>query len=125
MMRTLAAFSPVAVLLALAAPARGQIPLNPPVRAATPRPTPNTAFAKQLLPPAPDVSDWQPHDRAVAGGRIVITGTGFRPQEFEAVVGPSKYRLPVRVASRHEHPNRARYPRTRSGSPARSSSDTA
>ena len=98
-MRTLAAFSPVAVLLALAAPARGQIPLNPPVRAATPRPTPNTAFAKQLLPPAPDVSDWQPHDRAVAGGRIVITGTGFRPQEFEAVVGPSKYRLPVRVAS--------------------------
>ncbi|MCM3875585.1 MAG: hypothetical protein NEA02_04115 [Thermoanaerobaculia bacterium] len=89
----------LALAAALAAPAGAQIPVNPPVKAATPRPTLNTEFAQSLLPAAPDVADWQPRNRAVAGGKIVITGTGFRPQDFEAVVGASKYKLPVRVGS--------------------------
>lgn len=89
----------LALAAALAAPAAAQIPLNPPVKAATPRPTLNIDFAQSQLPPPPDVTDWQPRNRAVAGGKIVITGAGFRPKDFEAVVGASKYKLPVRVAS--------------------------
>lgn len=94
-LRSLALVSALAVL-----PAAGQVPIQkPPVKAATPRPTLPTEALQSLLPPPPDVTDWQPRGRAVAGGKIVITGTGFRPADFEAAVGPSKYRLPVRVSS--------------------------
>lgn len=48
----------LALAAALAAPAAAQIPLNPPVKAATPRPTLNIDFAQSQLPPPPDVTDW-------------------------------------------------------------------
>lgn len=89
----------LALLAALAAPAAAQVPVIPPVKAPTPRPTLPTEALQKLLPPAPDVTDWQPRGRALAGGKIVITGSGFKPADFEAAVGPSKYRLPVRPSS--------------------------
>jgi len=62
-------------------------------------PTPLPQMNQDLLPAAPRVTDWQPRGRAVVGGRIVITGSGFRPSEFEAVIGPGKLRLQVVTAS--------------------------
>ncbi|MCC7133680.1 MAG: hypothetical protein IT352_13560 [Gemmatimonadales bacterium] len=53
----------------------------------------------RVLPPGPTVTDWQPRGRAVVGGTIVLTGTGFQPATFEAVIGPSKFRLPVKASS--------------------------
>lgn len=51
------------------------------------------------LPPGPTVNDWQPRGRAAVGMKIVITGPSFRPADIQAVVGPSKIRLPVRLAT--------------------------
>ncbi|MBL8988603.1 MAG: hypothetical protein JNJ80_20180 [Gemmatimonadetes bacterium] len=53
----------------------------------------------RILPPGPTVTDWQPRGRAVVGGTIVLTGSGFQPATFEAVIGPSKFRLPVKTTS--------------------------
>ncbi len=68
--------------------------------AQTPLPrTPPSLPTPLALPPGPPVADWQPRDRAVTGGIIVVTGQNFRPAEFQAAIGPSKIRLPVRLAT--------------------------
>ena len=51
------------------------------------------------LPPGPPVADWQPRGRAVIGGTIVVTGQNFRPADFQAAIGPAKFKLPVRLAT--------------------------
>lgn len=67
--------------------------------AKTPPSLPEPTLFQQGLPPPPDVRDWSPRGRAPFGGIIVITGQGFRPKEFLAVIGPAKFRLPVRLAT--------------------------
>lgn len=102
------------VLASAAAPSFGQKPSPTPVPntttvilpkassispATTRIPTPDTTVMQSLLPPAPDVTDWRPRNRAVVGGKIVITGRDLRPQDFIAVLGSQRFRLPVRQGS--------------------------
>jgi hypothetical protein len=71
-----------------------------PLAAQTPvRSPPPTLPSPAILPPGPVITDWQPRSRAVTGGRIVLMGTELRPAELRAVIGPSKYPLPVRLAT--------------------------
>ena len=69
---------------------QGQVPVSSPTTLPT---------ALPLLPAGPPVGDWQPRDRAVIGGTIVITGSNFRPADLVVVIASDKKRLPVRVAS--------------------------
>lgn len=69
---------------------QGQTPISNPTTLPTVLP---------LLPAGPPVGDWQPKNRAVIGGTIVITGSNFRPADLVVVIASDKKRLPVRVAS--------------------------
>ncbi len=80
----------VMVLLAAPTPGFGQV---------LPRTGPDLGDATLALPPGPTVNDWQPRGRAAVGTKIVITGPSFRPADIEAAIGPSKIRLPVRLAT--------------------------
>lgn len=64
-----------------------------------PKTSPDLGDATLALPPGPTVNDWQPRGRAPVGTKIVITGPSFRPADIQAVVGPSKIPLPVRLAT--------------------------
>ena len=64
-----------------------------------PKTSPDLGDATLALPPGPTVNDWQPRGRAPVGTRIVITGPSFRPADIQAVVGPAKVPLPVRLAT--------------------------
>jgi hypothetical protein len=66
---------------------------TPVIRTAPSLPTP------AILPAGPTISDWQPRGRAVTGGTIVLMGSNFRVADLRAVIGPSKYPLPVRTAT--------------------------
>lgn len=68
----------------------GQVPISSPS---------TLPSALPLLPAGPPVGDWQPRNRAVIGGTIVITGSNFRPADLVVVIASDKKRLPVRVAS--------------------------
>ena len=78
------------LLLTAPVPASGQV---------LPKTQPDLGDATIALPPGPTVNDWQPRGRAPVGTTIVITGPSFRPADIQAVVGPSKIPLPVRLAT--------------------------
>ena len=79
-------------MVLLAAPTRGFAQVLP-------KTSPDLGDATIALPPGPTVNDWQPRGRAAVGMKIVITGPSFRPADIQAVVGPSKIPLPVRLAT--------------------------
>lgn len=64
-----------------------------------PNAPPDLGGATITLPPGPTVNDWQPRGRAPVGTKIVITGPAFRPADIQAVIGPAKIPLPVRLAT--------------------------
>ena len=80
------------VVVLLVAPAQGFAQVLP-------KTGPDLGDATIALPPGPTVSDWQPRGRAPVGTKIVVTGPSFRPADIQAVIGPAKIPLPVRLAT--------------------------